>query len=97
MRDTDRSKHDCKRSKMCQSTRARFHDTMLFCAPPGSLGFVNSPRSDWMTSPLFVTVLEHTKRHTRCSGEDRIFLLSDNHESHCNFKAIVYAREYDII
>jgi hypothetical protein len=70
---------------------------MLFRAPPGSLGFVNSPRSDWMIGLLFVTVLEHEKRHTRRSGEDRIFLLSDNHESHCNLKAIVYAREYGII
>jgi hypothetical protein len=25
--------------------RARFHDTMLFGAPPGSLGIVNSPQS----------------------------------------------------
>lgn len=41
--------------------RAKFHDSLLFGAPPGSLGLVNSPKSGWMTGPLFLEVLKHVK------------------------------------
>lgn len=36
--------------------RAKFHDSLLFGAPEGSLGLVNSPKSGWMTSDLFLQV-----------------------------------------
>ncbi|KAH9632634.1 hypothetical protein HF086_004752 [Spodoptera exigua] len=62
--------------------RALFHDSMLFGAPTGSVGYANSPTSGWMIGPLFIKVLEHLKRLTRCSKEDPILLLMDNHESH---------------
>lgn len=32
--------------------RAKFHDSMIFGAPPGSLGLVNRPKTRWMTGPL---------------------------------------------
>ena len=35
------------------SLRARLHDSLMFGAPPGSLEFVNSPHSNWITGPLF--------------------------------------------
>jgi hypothetical protein len=77
--------------------RARFHDTILFGAPPGHLGLVNSPQSGWMTGPLFVTVLVHLKRHTQCSKEDHIILLMDNYESHYILDTILYAGGNDIL
>jgi hypothetical protein len=77
--------------------RARFHDTMLSGAPVGSLGLVNSPTSGWMTGPLFLKVLEHIQKFTRCSKENKILILMDNHESHCTLDAIVYARDHGMV
>lgn len=60
--------------------RARFHDSMLLGAPVGSIGYANSPTSGWMTGPLFLKVLEHLHRLSRCTKDDPILLLMDNHE-----------------
>jgi len=75
------------------SLRARLHDSLMFGAPPGSLGLVNSPQSSWIIEPLFLKVLEYVKKHTRSSKEDRIILLMDNHASNCTLDSILYARE----
>lgn len=77
--------------------RARFHDNMLKGAPPGSLGLPNSPTSGWMTGPLFVRVLEHIQKYTKCSKDDPILILMDNHESHCTLEAVIYARDHGMI
>ncbi|CAH1636479.1 unnamed protein product [Spodoptera littoralis] len=76
--------------------RARFHETMLIGAPVGSVGFANSPTSGWMTGPLFLKVLQHIKKTTRCTKENKILILLDNHESHCTIDAINFARENGI-
>ena len=78
---------------VCIFPRARLHDSLIFGAPPGSLGLVNSPQSSWVTGPLFLKVLEHVKKHTRSSKEDRIILLLNNCESHHTLDSILYARE----
>jgi len=75
------------------SLRARLNDSLMFHAPPGSLGLVSSPQSTWITGPLFLKVLEYVKKHTRSSKEDRIILLIENRESHCTLYSILYARE----
>ena len=77
--------------------RAKFHDSLLFGAPEGSLGLVNSTKSGWMISGLFLQALEHIKKHTKCSKENKILLLMDNHESHCSLDAILFARENGIV
>lgn len=77
--------------------RARFHETFMIGAPPGSLGLVNSPSSGWMTASLFLKTLEHLVSQTRCSKQDPILLLMDNHESHCSLEAVIYAKENGII
>jgi len=41
---------------------------------------------------LFVKVLEHIKKYSRCSNEDKMILLMDNHESNCSFEAVKYAK-----
>jgi len=68
----------------------------MFGAPPGSLGFVNSPQSSWMACPSFLKVLELVKKHTRSSKEDCQLLLMDNHASHCTLDSILYVRENGI-
>ena len=73
--------------------RARLHDSLMFGAPPRSLGLVNSPQSSWMIGPLFLTILEQVKKRTRTSKEDRIILTVDDHESHCTLDSILYTRE----
>ncbi|XP_055906379.1 uncharacterized protein LOC129941699 [Eupeodes corollae] len=77
--------------------RARFHDTMLNGAPTGSVGYANSPTSGWMTGGLFVKVLEHIQKSTRCTKSDMILLLLDNHESHCTIDAINFSRDHGIV
>jgi len=76
--------------------RARLHNSLMFSAPPGSLGFVKLPQSSWMAGPSFLKVLELVKKHTRNFKEDCLLLLMDNHESHCTLDSILYARENDI-
>ena len=77
--------------------RARFHDTMIKGGPPGCIGYANSPTSGWMTGPLFLKVLEHIKKLVRCSKEDPVLLLMDNHESHCTLDAINYCCENGMV
>jgi hypothetical protein len=71
------------------------HDTLMKGAPAGSLG-LNNPRSGWMTSPLFVNVLEHIQKHMRCKKEDPILQKLENHENHCKLDAVLFAREHGI-
>jgi hypothetical protein len=70
--------------------RARLHDSLMFGAPPGSLGLVNSPP---ITGSLLLKVLEHVKKHPKISKKDCFILLMDNHESHCALDSILCARE----
>lgn len=77
--------------------RTRWNDTLMIGAPFGNLGLVNSPTSAWINSILFVKVLKHIKKYSRCSNEDKIILLMDNHESHCSYEAVKYAKENGIV
>jgi len=77
-------------------SKAKFNDTLMIGAPFGSLGLVNSPTSAWIHSMLFVKILEYIKKYSRCSNEEKIILLMDNHESHCSFEAVKYAKENKI-
>lgn len=77
--------------------RARFHDSMLFGAPTGSLGLANSSKSGYMIGPLFLEVLKHIKKHTRCSVDNKILLVMDNHESHCTLDAVLFAKDNGIV
>lgn len=77
--------------------RARMNDVLMIGAPQGSLGLANSTTSAWINSALFVKVLEHIKKFTRCTIDDKIILLMDNHESHCSFEVVQYAKENGIV
>ncbi|XP_046667355.1 uncharacterized protein LOC124359039 [Homalodisca vitripennis] len=76
--------------------RARLHDSLMVGAISGSLGFVNSPTSGWITNALFLKVLEHFVKYSHCSKESPVLLILDNHESHCTLDAILYARDNGI-
>nr|XP_034836488.1 uncharacterized protein LOC117992886 [Maniola hyperantus] len=77
--------------------RARFQESMLTGGLNGCIGFANSPTSGWMTGTLFVKVLEHLQKHTRCNKNDKILLLLDNHESHCTIDCINFCRDNGIV
>jgi hypothetical protein len=72
---------------------ARMHDALLINALEGSLGLVNSPKSGWMTGPVFLKVLEHIKKNTDHSTEEPIVVHLDNHESHCTPDEELYCRK----
>lgn len=75
--------------------RVRHPDEYLIDAPTSSLALGN--RSGWMTGELFIKVLEHIQKHTKCSKEKKILLLLDNHESHTTVGAINFCRDNGII
>lgn len=77
--------------------RAKFHPFMLNGAPEGSLGLANSPKSGWMTGPLFLEVLKHIQKYTNCSKDNRILILMDNHETHCTIDSVLFARDNGIV
>ena len=76
--------------------RARMNETLMIGAPEGSLGLANSPTSGWMTGSLFIKTLEHVKKYTRCTKENKILILLDNHETHCTLDAVNFCRENGI-
>lgn len=50
-----------------------------------------------MSSELFLLALEHIVRHTKCSTEEPILLILDNHESHVSISTINKAKESGVI
>ena len=63
-------------------------------APVGSLGAADSSR--WMTTNLFVDYLDHFKKHTKCSPENPVLLILDNHASHISLATVEKSRTYGI-
>ena len=49
-------------------------------------------RSGWINEDIFVDYLRHIVNHTRCSLENTILLILDNHESRVSLQAIDFAR-----
>jgi DDE superfamily endonuclease/helix-turn-helix, Psq domain len=74
--------------------RVNYKDSFLNGAPAQSLGL--SSRNGWMTTDLFVEVLQHMKSYTRCSKESPILLILDNHVSHTSIAGIKYCRDNGI-
>lgn len=74
--------------------RIRHPEEYLTEAPPSSLGL--GSKNGWMTSELFLSVLEHIVKYTKCSKGNRILLLMDNHESHITVKSVNFCRDNGI-
>lgn len=74
--------------------RVHFKDYMLNGAPTGSLGLTH--KTGWMTEDTFYQSLKHFAHFTKCSQDNRVLLLLDNHKSHVNVRIITFAREKGI-
>ena len=75
--------------------RIKLKDCFLNGTPIGSLGL--SSRNGWMTSELFVIVLEHLVKYSNCSVMNRILVIMDNHVSHISIEAITFAKAHGIV
>ena len=75
--------------------RVHFKDYFLNGAPVGSVGL--ACRSGWMTAELFPQAMDHIIRHAKCTKENPILLILDNHASHVTIEAINKARDNGII
>jgi len=75
--------------------RVHYKNHFIDGAPEGSLG--TATKSGWINSKIFVDVLKHIQKFTRCSKESPILLLYDNHESHVSLEAVNYSRDNGIV
>jgi len=50
-----------------------------------------------MTATLFVKILEHFKKHTRCTEDKPVLLILDNHESHIFFDSLDFCEHSGIV
>ena len=51
-----------------------------------------------MTVDLFLVYLDHFQKYTKCSPEDPVLLLLDNHHvSHISLEAVERARSHGIV
>ena len=66
--------------------RVRYRDHFIKGAPVGSIGCAT--KYGWMNEETFVTYLHHVIQHSRCSKENQILLILDNHESHISLVAV---------
>ncbi|KAB0793383.1 hypothetical protein PPYR_13003 [Photinus pyralis] len=72
-----------------------WQDRMLQGAPPGSAGATHS--SGWMTKENFLKYLEHFRKHSNCSLNNKQLIILDNHDSHVNIEIINFARSNGLV
>lgn len=75
--------------------RVHFKDNMLHGAPPGSKGVGTS--IGWMSSTLFLPLLQHFKGHERPNKQKPKQIIFDNHESCLRIAALNFAKDNGII
>lgn len=75
--------------------RVRMKECYLYGSVPGATGYAT--KSGWMSSEVFVKLLEHIQKHMSSSRENPIMLLLDNHETHVSLDAINYCRANGIV
>ncbi|XP_074490962.1 uncharacterized protein LOC141767499 [Sebastes fasciatus] len=75
--------------------RVRYKDHFITGAPPGSIG--TSTRSGWINEDTFVEFLEHLIDHIKCSTEQPVLLILDNHEAHVSLRALDIAKRKGIV
>ncbi|KAJ4428125.1 hypothetical protein ANN_24139 [Periplaneta americana] len=66
--------------------RVHFKDRMLFGGPAGCIGAANI--SGWSNDGTFLKFLDHFLGSVKCSKEDRVLLILDNHETHLSVQAL---------
>lgn len=75
--------------------RKRMADHLKKNGPPGAKYFCSE--SGWMTEEIFIQWLEHFKGFVKCTKEDPVLLILDNHVTHCTLEAYNFCRENGII
>ena len=75
--------------------RVHYKDSFVNGAPPNSIGAAHP--SGWMTAENFLTFMKHFVRHVRCSQEETVLLILDNHESHLSIEVLEFAKENGVI
>ncbi|KAG5864956.1 hypothetical protein JTB14_018718 [Gonioctena quinquepunctata] len=70
-------------------------DQFLYGAVPWDVG--HAEKSGWMSTTVFLKLLEHIKKHTNSSPTNKILLLMDYHETHVSLDTIMFAREHGIV
>lgn len=75
--------------------RVKSNPAFLFGAPPGSDAAAHI--TGWMTEDNFINYLKHFVKYTKCSKENKVLLLLDNHESHISLQAVDLARSNGIV
>ena len=75
--------------------RVHYKDSFVNGAPPNSIGAAHP--SGWMTAENFLTFMKHFVRHVRCSQEETVLLILDNHESHLSIEVLEFANANGVI
>ncbi|GFX21594.1 uncharacterized protein TNCV_1400081 [Trichonephila clavipes] len=75
--------------------RVNFKNHMLKGAPPGTVGTAHI--SGWSNAKIFVEFLKHFISHVKCSVNQPVLLLLNNHESHVSIEAITLAKNHGIV
>ena len=75
--------------------RVHYKDSFVNGAPPNSIGAAHP--SGWMTAENFLKYMKHFVRHVRCSQEETVLLILDNHESHLSIEVLEFAKENGVI
>ena len=75
--------------------RVNFKNHMQKGAPPGTMGTAHI--SGWSIANIFVQFLKHFIHRVKCTVDQKILLVLDNHESHISIEAITLAKKHGII
>lgn len=75
--------------------RVHFNEKLMSGAAAGALGLVHE--LGCMTSENFLKVLEFFKENVRCSKENPVLLIMDNHESHLSIPGLEFCKENGIV
>ncbi|XP_014664978.1 PREDICTED: uncharacterized protein LOC106807207 [Priapulus caudatus] len=79
----------------CTTVQKPDKDHFINGAPPGTVGAAH--QSGWMTELNFLQFMKHFVAHVRCSPENKVLLLLDNHDSHISIETLDYAKENGIV
>ncbi|GFQ81979.1 DDE-1 domain-containing protein [Trichonephila clavata] len=68
---------------------------MLKGAPPGTVGTAHI--SKWSNAKMFVEFLKHFISYVKCSVNQQVLLLLDNHKSHVSIESNPLTKEHGIV
>ena len=70
-------------------------ESMLAGVPVGSAGY--AAKSGWINEEIFVKYLEHFIQFTKCSTENPVLLIMDNHASYISLTASLMGKKHKIV